>query len=34
LLITAAAFALVHWTRISPLWALGAASALGLSGLL
>jgi chromate transporter len=34
LLITAATFAVAHWTRISPLWALGAASAIGLVGVL
>jgi chromate transporter len=34
LLISAATFALAHWTRVSPLWALGAASALGFAGLL
>jgi chromate transporter len=33
LLITAATFAITHWTRISPLWALGAATLIGLSGL-
>ncbi len=34
LLITAATFALTYWTRISPLFALGIASALGLAGFL
>ena len=34
LAITAATFALAHWTRISPLWALAGASALGLAGVL
>jgi chromate transporter len=34
LLITAATFAVARWTRVSPLWAFGAASALGLAGLL
>jgi chromate transporter len=33
LLITATTFAITHWTRISPLWALGAATLIGLSGL-
>jgi chromate transporter len=32
--ITAATFALAYWTRISPLWALAGASALGLAGVL
>lgn len=32
--ITAATFALTYWTRISPLYALGAAAALGVMGLL
>jgi chromate transporter len=34
LAITAATFALAHWTRVSPLWALAGASALGLAGVL
>ena len=34
LVITAATFALAHWTRVSPLWALAGASALGLAGVL
>jgi chromate transporter len=32
--ITAATFAITYWTRISPLYALGAATAIGLAGLL
>lgn len=32
--ITAATFALTYWTRISPLYALGIAAALGIGGLL
>lgn len=32
--ITAATFAITYWTRISPLYALGAAAALGVAGLL
>jgi chromate transporter len=32
--ITAATFAIAYWTRISPLYALGAATALGVAGLL
>jgi chromate transporter len=32
LLITAATFAIARWTRLSPLWALGAAAAVGLAG--
>jgi chromate transporter len=32
-LITAASFALMYWTRVTPLVALGAAAALGLVGL-
>jgi chromate transporter len=31
-LITAATFALTYWTRISPLYALGAATAMGVAG--
>jgi chromate transporter len=34
LLITAATFALTRWTSVSPLWALGAASLIGWSGVL
>jgi chromate transporter len=34
LLITAATFAITRWTRISPLWTLAGAFALGLTGLL
>lgn len=34
LLITAVTFALTYWTRVSPLYALGAATALGVAGLL
>jgi len=33
LLITAATFAITHWTRLSPLWALSTATLIGLSGL-
>jgi chromate transporter len=32
--ITAATFALTYWTRISPLYALGAATAIGFAGFL
>ena len=32
--VTAAAFALAHWTRINPLFALGAAAIIGSAGLL
>lgn len=32
--ITAATFAIAYWTRISPLYALGAATVLGMAGLL
>jgi chromate transporter len=32
--ITAATFAITYWTRLSPLWALGAATAVGIAGLL
>ena len=34
MLITAATFAVAYWTRVSPLYALGAATALGVAGLL
>jgi len=34
MLITAATFAITYWTRISPLYALGAATALGVAGFL
>jgi chromate transporter len=34
LAITAATFAITYWTRISPLYALGAATAIGVAGLL
>ena len=34
LAITAITFALTYWTRISPLYALGAAAAVGIAGLL
>jgi len=34
LLITAATFAITRWTRVSPLWTLAGAFALGLAGLL
>jgi chromate transporter len=30
--ITAATAAIAYWSRINPLWALGAAAALGLAG--
>ena len=32
--VTAATFAVTYWTRVSPLYALGAAAAVGLAGLL
>ena len=34
MIITAATFALTYWTRISPLYALGAATAIGVAGFL
>jgi hypothetical protein len=34
LLITVATFALTYWTRVSPLYALGAAAAAGIAGFL